>query len=209
MTVEILAHRGIWRKPEEANSPVAIERAFAMGVGVETDLQSHGAEIFLSHDPVRNPESAFRWRDFVSLWDRFPNQPVFLNIKQDGLLPLLAPYLRDWGSRTVVCFDMSLPELFRYSRELPSSQLATRISEWERAPLVERCDWLWCDGFESDPDLANPVLAENRNKRLVFVSPELHGRDEGVFWKKIRAFESQWPTPIRLCTDRTAWGTAT
>ena len=48
--VEILAHRGFWKKESEKNTQIAFERAFDKGFGIETDLRDIKGEIVISHN---------------------------------------------------------------------------------------------------------------------------------------------------------------
>ncbi len=194
--MRILAHRGFWKQSGSKNSIEAIAAAFNQGWGIETDVRSIDGKLLLSHDPI-DRRVATPWEQMVTCWNATPSLPLFLNIKEDGLLELLKPYLDGWRDRTVVCFDMSVPELVRYSRALPSAQLATRISEWEDAPLRAYCDWIWCDGFESGPELERLYPA----KGLAFVSPELHGRPANGFRAKLERFAEKHPMAVLLCTD--------
>lgn len=198
-----VGHRGFWRNAQEANSLAALEEAFARGWGIETDLRQSKGALFLSHDPLVDTRSSASWESFTALWDHYPHCPVFLNIKEDGLLKNLLPYLEQWSKRTVVCFDMSVPELVRYSKLIPSSQLATRISEFESGPLADKCDWVWCDHFGSDLRLheLDAQFATTQGKKLVLVSPELHGRDPSGFLSDAEAFEKHRGEPVYLCTD--------
>ena len=49
---EIIAHRGIWTKVEEQNSPLSLRNALSKGFGIETDLRYFNNEIIISHDPI-------------------------------------------------------------------------------------------------------------------------------------------------------------
>jgi hypothetical protein len=205
-----VGHRGLWHQPEEANSLSALENAFARGYGIETDVRQSRGALFLAHDPITS-KSVPSWEDFLSLWDRYPSRSVFLNIKEDGLLPALAPYLEKFNKRTIVCFDMSIPELVRYTKALPPAQVATRLSEWEEAPLSEKCEWIWFDHFLADRSLE--CFSKNRSrlgqKKIALVSPELHGRDPRAFHHAVSEFETRWEQPIYLCSDLLPWAVQT
>lgn len=46
----IIAHRGQWSNKAEQNSIVSIEKAFASGFAVETDVRERNGKLIISHD---------------------------------------------------------------------------------------------------------------------------------------------------------------
>lgn len=197
--MKFIAHRGLWRDRSETNSVLALRRALEAGVSLETDIRLSGYRLVLSHDPTvpGSQPTPLEW-----LLDAYAEvrstETLFLNIKEDGLLPHLLDLRAKLERCRFVFFDMSVPELFRYSQRFPPAHLSTRLSELEREPAaLGCCDWIWVDGFTCDPDIARAEeLAFAHGKKLAFVSPELHGRSPEVFWERLQGHRGY------LCSDR-------
>src|SRR3546814_1451366 len=82
--MQILAHRGFWNVPEEKNSWTAIERAFASGFGIETDIRDQHGRLVISHDPPSG--RCIDFQDVLALHRRHGAPgPMALNVKADGL----------------------------------------------------------------------------------------------------------------------------
>ncbi len=201
--MELIAHRGLWKSVLDQNSLAALARAFQNGMGVETDVRHFRGELFLSHDPIEKQNGLVKFGDLVELGMRYPKQLIFLNIKEDGLQPFFDPYSSLLSKCSIVFFDMSVPELVRYSKLFPPENLCTRFSDAEPVPsAVERCDWLWVDGFERDVDLQNLTSNEALSTRnLAFVSPQIHGRNASHFLKSIQDNFGDCRQKIALCAD--------
>jgi len=164
-----------------------LTRALRAGFGIETDIRDRGGKIVVSHDPPLLGSLLFSglladWRDQGILTGR----SLALNVKSDGLLPLLAPLRADLERSDHFFFDMSFPQMLAYSRAgLPVS---IRISEFEPVPVHLTGDLgmagkYWLDGFESDWWIGD-VTIENlvKESRLTVISPEIHGRDPFRVW---------------------------
>jgi len=196
----ILAHRGFWQKPEEKNSPAALRRALAEGFGIETDLRDHAGRLVISHDPA-GPDS-FSAPDFLALCREInPLAPLALNIKADGLRPLLKSLLQHHPAQNYFCFDMSVPETLLYHRD--GLRFFTRESEHEPAPvLYAPAAGVWLDMFTGD--WATPAHLSQHlqaGKQVALVSPELHGRPHLPFWTSLRASPAARDPSLMLCTD--------
>src|ERR1700722_7438777 len=92
----ILSHRGYWKQPAEKNQEIALRRSFALGFGAETDVRDRGGTLVISHDPPLGGELPFE-----ALLDIHPEYdgdlPLALNVKSDGLQPLLVAALERRG----------------------------------------------------------------------------------------------------------------
>ena len=201
--MKIIAHRGLWKEKSERNTLPALEAALQKGYGIETDLRAYRGKLFISHDPILDPTTVPRFEQLLELSKAYPELPFFLNIKEDGLLTIILDFVKDIGERPVVFFDMSVPELYRYSRKMESARLCTRLSDYETHPSgVGLCDWLWVDGFEREMrEKEIKKVLEHHPLKPAFVSPELHGRDRMPFWKMLK--EAGWlkdPSSF-VCTD--------
>jgi len=173
------------------------------GFGLETDLRSFGRKLYLSHDLIDNAEQLVSLENLLKLWSSTPELPLFLNVKEDGLLPLLVPYKSLIDSLSIVFFDMSIPELIQYSKIFSKSQLATRMSDYELTPSAEQlCDWLWVDGFSKDfePAEIEELLREKKFK-VALVSSELHQRNPREYWTLLKTISKENLFQLTLCTD--------
>lgn len=200
--MQLLCHRGFWTRPEEKNTLPAFARALEAGHGIETDVRDRAGELVVSHDPAT--AEAPRLGELLALHARLnPRAPLALNIKADGLSPLLAAALRAHpGAAACFCFDMSAPETLRYRRD--GLRFFTRQSEFEPDPvLLADAAGVWLDCFErdwiEDSHLATHLAA---GRTVALVSPELHSRDPMQVWGRLKA--SPWRDDLRLllCTDR-------
>jgi len=100
-----------------------------------------------------------------------------------------------------VFFDMSVPELVKYSKVFAPAHLCTRISDFEPTPnAMDLCDFIWVDGFERDLTEVELASLPALKKRLAFVSPELHGREHSKYWKSLDRIGLLNDTNY-LCTD--------
>jgi hypothetical protein len=189
----IFAHRGLWATESNQNSHHAISSAINANFAIETDFRDLLGEMVLSHDPpVHN--QALR---FDNQWAQFR---IAYNVKSDGLsvhFQHLIPIMEETKS---FAFDGSIPEMLKF-RNLGIPH-ALRLSEYEKE-LPWDVPFIWVDGFIEEWWLSNPdILTLLPKKHLIFVSPELHGRE----YK--RAFE--WFTELRssgyldfsVCTDK-------
>ena len=202
--MQLLCHRGYWTRPEERNTLSAFIRALKAGHGIETDIRDRAGELVISHDPAR-PES-LGLVELLALHARInPKAPLALNIKADGLSPLVAAVLRTHpGANACFCFDMSVPETLRYRRD--GLRYFTRHSEFEPVPvLLSDAAGVWFDCFERDWIEDSHLAAQlSAGRSAVIVSPELHGRTPATAWARLAASPWRHHELLLLCTDRPA-----
>ena len=123
-----------------------------------------------------------------------------MNLKSDGLLDY-AKEIRDWlGKTQSFFFDCSVPEQYKYvQNRIP---IADRLSEFERTINFDS-KWVWLDSFEFDwwgcDSQVREILTDS-NKLIIFVSPELHGRNNEKSWLKFRQLSSEGFN-FGVCTD--------
>jgi hypothetical protein len=183
-------------------------RSFHAGLGLETDIRSAGGQLVISHDSPGDDSLAFDW-----LWDHFRRDSgaqdnlLALNVKEDGLLPIVEDLLRSKGKlpEASFFFDMSVPQMVLYIRAgLP---VAFRLSEYE-APISLKLfegvahRHLWIDGFHEDwfiGSLDVELLCETRCG--IVVSPEIHGRDPRSTWDWLYEARARG-IDLGICTDR-------
>lgn len=190
---KIYAHRGVWALPEDQNSPGAILRASRLGFGVETDIRSKFGKLAISHDPLT--ELGGLDADLY----QFSNIPIALNIKEDGLSDKYSEFLQRYPNEDSFIFDGSLPEMFKIRNSgLPH---ALRLSEYERQ-LPWKTKFVWVDAFHQEWWIDSGLIEDLLEKQfLVFVSPELHGRDKSLAWSYLRKLKQFSDYKFGVCTD--------
>ncbi|MGN7997989.1 hypothetical protein [Sphingomonas sp. 22176] len=199
--MELLAHRGFWRTPEEKNSEVAFRRAFAAGFGIETDVRDCDGELVVSHDaPLAG---AMPFRHLLDIYREYPvPTKLALNIKADGLQTALERMLQEAGVTNYVVFDMSVPDLLGYRRA--GMPYYVRRSEFEGpSSLDSQASGVWLDAFERPFADAAAIgeAAEAVAGEIALVSPELHRRPHLDAWASWRDIEHRHANPMLLCTD--------
>ena len=201
----LLAHRGLWKPGSGSNSLEALISAAQEGFGIETDLRDLGGRLVISHDPA--PLGALNAEMVLKAVSDAARDPIVLalNVKSDGLAPLMQPILDGIGAHSAYFFDMSIPQLVTYAREnLP---IAIRVSEFKpfRPELFEQLGGLprrlWLDSFNSDWWLRDPVLNDLvMEASVTIVSPEIHGRDPRLVWDWFIG-ATRKGADVFLCTD--------
>jgi len=198
--MELLCHRGVWVARAEQNTPGACAAAWSNGWGIETDLRDQGGRCVVSHDP---PVGAC-WTIEEVLAAHRPGTPLALNVKADGLVPLVVPALAGTDPADVFVFDMSVPDQLHWLRAGVAT--FTRHSDVEPDPvLYAESSGVWLDAFGSDwwsADVIERHVAAG--KRVAVVSPELHGRDHRPVWDRLLAGGVHLLAGVALCTDHPA-----
>ena len=189
----IYAHRGMWQTPDQQNSRQSIEAARSSGYGVETDFRSKSHSLVISHDPYGDSNPlAVDAIDFTEI-------PIALNIKEDGLLTQYEAFIKKYPNQFTFIFDGSIPEMVKIKeKELPH---ALRLSEYEK-DLPWESQFLWIDGFYSDWWIKSPEILNLIEKLfVVFVSPEIHGREIERAWEFFHFLHSKGIAKFGICTD--------
>lgn len=199
--MKIVAHRGYWNRPSEANTLSSLESALKAGFGIETDVRSFRGELYISHDPVTEEKNLLKLETVLELAQMTPHCPLFLNIKEDGLPNLILRHRKQIDKLNVVFFDMSVPQLFVFSKHFGRENLATRFSDLEPVPsAIELCDWVWVDGFTRNMSrIELRQLDIEHPRHFAFVSPELHKRPHADFWRDLGTLS--FTKEHALCTD--------
>jgi len=198
--MQIIAHRGYWLDSSEKNSFVAFSRALEYGFGIETDFRDLNGELVVSHDvPV---VGAMKVDKFINLCKQYPvSAPMALNIKSDGLYPLVKDLITQSGMTNYFVFDMSVPDTRGYlAEQIP---VFTRLSEYETAPaFLYKSSGVWLDAFESewyDEKVIQNLL--DQKKQVAIVSPELHRRPHLEQWQFLKEHHFHKSDLVSLCTD--------
>jgi len=197
--MKIIAHRGMWSKPQEKNTLTAFKQALEQGFGIETDFRDRNGHLVISHDLP--DEHSIGAETFFDLCNQYPDtDPHAINVKSDGLQALLGAHLKQWSTERYFIFDMSIPDTLGYLR----AQLNTfsRVSEFETyQDFGGKTKGIWVDGFEGEwysPGLLQSFL--HAGQSLAIVSPELHGRNHQSLWAMIKSIDSP-DSRLMLCTD--------
>jgi len=192
----------MWNNKTEQNTLDSLLKAINSGFGVETDVRDYDGKLVISHDLPDKKSPLFEY--FIAKvkeQSSLSNSVLAINIKSDGLANSLLELSKKYDfNSNLFYFDMSTPMLNYFTKVFPSNSLCTRISDIEPHPLLyERCDWIWVDSF-SDKRISTPKLRSllSDNKKLVIVSPELHGKKHIDYWYELKKLKSK---NIYLCTD--------
>jgi hypothetical protein len=199
--MNFLAHRGLWNAQVKGNSLQALQGALKAGFGVETDVRDFDGKLVLSHDPAKRYSLSLD--DFLDAAEDINSSAVLaLNVKADGLHQLLLESLSKHDLPNAFFFDMSFPTQYVFSKTFKPRNIATRQSEFEREPvLYASCGWIWIDCLTREWITKGEIKRHLKNgKKLCFVSPELHKRDQKPFWRFLREIDGP---NLFLCTDLT------
>jgi hypothetical protein len=199
--LDIIAHRGFWIESSEKNSVGAFKLALEHGFGIETDLRDFNGSVVISHDIPT--EHCITFKQFMAIVQEYPSQTLSLNIKSDGLQKLSKQGLGDYSD--YFFFDMSIPDTLGYSK----SELIfyTRYSDIELHPaLLNEATGIWLDNFSSNVlDVNSLDRFLDLNKKVVLVSPELHGFTYWEYWNQLQEYLKSNPEKsqsIGLCSDK-------
>lgn len=194
--MRILCHRGYWRVPAEKNSATAFQRGYDLGLGTETDLRDLNGSLVISHDPPTS--DAMTFDAFLKMTPR--SAFLALNVKSDGLSTRATEVLKHHGHESYAFFDMSVPDMRSYVRI--GAPVAARLSEYEPwvDALMADVPFIWLDAFQGgwyDNAYLDGLL--KKQKHILIVSSELHGRSPDAQWALLDSFSQS--DKLTLCTD--------
>lgn len=198
--MEVISHRGNWKKPSEKNTYLSFESSFSLGFGTETDFRDYLDEIVISHDIPTN--ETLKAETFFDCYNNFNiTSSLALNIKADGLQQNIKTLLEKKSINNYFVFDMSIPDTIGYIDQ--KIKFFSRQSEYELQPaFYETCNGIWLDAFESewyDSSLIKEHLGND--KKVAIVSPELHNRQHILFWEYLKSEKIDLEKNVILCTD--------
>lgn len=197
--MKLLSHRGNLEGPNSAQQPnsiKALDLACSMGFGIETDLRQLNSSLVISHDfPSSSSESAVKLNQLA---EKYPTVSFALNIKEDGLGPILVRDLSHKLLEKSFFFDFSIPDLVASSNL--GLNIFSRLSEYESTIEIAGNKGVWLDQFHS-LWFSNDAIFELLDKgyEVVLVSSELHRRNHLELWEMIKPFVNN--DRISLCTD--------
>jgi hypothetical protein len=197
--MEIISHRGLWDNIILKNSALALEGSFKNNFGTETDIRDYNEELVISHDIADS--FSLRLDEFLSIYKKYSNLTLALNIKSDGLALKLLEKIKIFDINNYFVFDMSIPDTLPYIDI--NLNFFMRQSEIESdMSLYEKSSGIWLDSFYSDwydgGIIYNHLI---NNKKICIVSPELHRRDYKEVWSKLKSLDFIHTDKIILCTD--------
>lgn len=172
-----IAHRGnLFGKTDQENHILYLLKAVEAGFGVETDiLRAPCGRLIISHDPIEWTPTNDAALVLKNLIER--NAFIALNIKEEGLLEDLLKIVDPSEFKGFV-FDFELccsdpeNEIKQYQRA--DFKIARRISD-RGEKITGPCDYIWMDEMDSTNSISIFMNDLNPHK-IVYVSPELHGR---------------------------------
>jgi hypothetical protein len=197
--LKLIAHRGLWRDSGlTQNSLAALLAASNAGYSIETDVRSYQGQLIISHDPLTsNTSNCLLLSDL--LLHLPPEAKLFLNVKEDGLLPMLASLEPRLSEFEHYFFDMSFPELVKYQGGKMSVLNRVSLLEPIHANTLRSAGW-WVDCFSPTDSSYARMLRDLSNWKCGLVSPDLHGLPHLPTWDLIRQLDSS-DSEWYLCTD--------
>jgi glycerophosphoryl diester phosphodiesterase len=198
--MEIISHRGYWKKNEEKNTKLAFKRSFNLNFGTETDVRDYEGKLVISHDIATKKSMLID--DFFQMYKSYnDNLSLALNIKSDGLQKELKNKLEEYNIENYFVFDMAVPDGLLY---LDNFNTFTRQSEYEKEPsFYEKAFGIWIDAFINENWITEKILETHlkNGKKICIVSPDLHRREYEQFWSKLKIMKIISNDNIILCTD--------
>jgi len=194
--MNILAHRGLWKNPNEMNTLEALNLAISKNLGIETDIRDHLGDIIVRHDI--GIESELYLKELLEALGA-TDLKIALNVKASEMGATLSKLLSESKIENYFLFDLSIPDLRKYL-DL-GLKTYCRISEVEQKAVWSReIKGVWVDSFTgrtTNKDVINYFL--DKNLEVSLVSEEIHGRDPLVFWDLISEFIED--PRVSICTD--------
>ena len=199
----ILAHRGLWNYASEKNSRSSLFKALEKGYGIETDVRyDRKIGLVVSHDIFKNDSDALPLEELLIEYKKYSfNSKLAINIKSDGLHYELGNILNKYNIDQYFLFDMSIPDLISGIKYNLNQFI--RFSNYEDPfPYADFTNGVWIDSFNSNlPSKKEINNIYKKWKSVVFVSPELHGRNHLEYWNYINDFYKETLVENMLCTD--------
>jgi glycerophosphoryl diester phosphodiesterase len=194
IAAKIYAHRGFWKLKEEQNTLIAFRSAQVNQFAVETDFRDHCGQVVISHDPIESNTGLIALSAYLELGIK-----TAVNIKSDGLSDFFNESREILEAHGSWVFDGSIPEMLRHKDK--GIKHALRISEFEKeVPWTPQVLWVDCfidDWYVNERSLFNKFP----NTEIVFVSPELHGRDFENVWNYFEELVDDGISNVSICTD--------
>ncbi|MBI4845308.1 MAG: hypothetical protein HY810_02355 [Candidatus Omnitrophica bacterium] len=203
--MKIIAHRGLWKKANEKNTPDAFEKALKSGYGIEFDVRDYKKGLVIAHNMADKNSPGLYWVfDRLKKIESFSKVIFAVNIKCDSIEREVLKFLQDYGIiKNSFIFDMSFPATYVFKKYCEKINIAARQSEFEKEPFFySQVQWLWLDEFEKHwIDNKTIVKHIENGKKVCIVSPELHGRNHEKAWAQYSKLPEKYFKYMALCTD--------
>lgn len=200
--MDIIAHRGFWKKQDEKNHIKALKAALDQKYGIETDIRDYQGKLVISHN-IADAQAICVDELLRYYTDICAGEPLALNVKADGIQGLLRELLDKYKILNYYLFDMSVPEqVVNHDMNL---NYYTRHSDVENTcVLYEDAMGVWLDSFYDDHWLTADIIKAHMRagKKVCVVSPELHGKEYRTTWKMIKQNQFEQSELMQLCTDK-------
>tara|TARA_R110001606_G_scaffold372916_1_gene530153 strand:- start:54 stop:686 length:633 start_codon:yes stop_codon:yes gene_type:complete len=199
--MNIISHRGYWKKLSEKNQKIAFEQSFKLYLGTETDVRDYKGELVISHDIA--DENCISLNEFFEIYNKYDDAlPLALNVKSDGLQVELKKLLDKHNIINYFVFDMAVPDALQYLKV--GVNTFTRESEYEKEPSFydEACG-IWLDEFNGHWIDKKVIERHIKNKKKIcIVSPDLHKREYKKEWSHYKKIEKELCIKdLMICTD--------
>lgn len=190
-----------------ANDPNStnVKECFTGTVGFEIDIRDSDGELVIAHDLIKKNSNHLKLQDFFEIYKKYKcNNIIALNIKACGLSKALKNLLIKFDVTNYFTFDMAVPDIIGYIQE--DLNFFTRQSEYENNPsFYDQANGVWLDEFKGHW-INEEIIMEhiNNGKKVVIVSPELHGRkylQEWQNYKQIIKNNNLDDNDLMICTD--------
>lgn len=170
MREEFIAHR--------INTVEELE-ALPVEYGVELDLRDKlDGSIYICHNPFEGGE------DFEEYLKHYHHGTMILNIKSERIEHKCLELIKKYGVKKYLFLDSTFPMIYLLSSS-GEKNIALRLSEFEGMDTIRnmrgRVSYIWVDCFTKIP-IGTTEYRELKDMgyKLIFVSPELEGRDEDI-----------------------------
>jgi hypothetical protein len=199
--MRILCHRGFWKARIEQNRPASFVHAYRSGFGAETEVRDCNGVLVVSEGPASSESPTLE--DIVIVYKNHgAGMPLALDVRADGLQPLISDLLRVHKSDDIFFFNLTVPEMDIYLSA--GLNVFTRQSDIENEPaLLRECKGVWLDTLRGDwGQHAEVEKALTAGKQVCLASPEIRKRPHEAFWNEVKTWRTVGSRDLMLCTDQ-------
>lgn len=167
--------------------------------GIEIDVRYDTTDkcLILSHDiEFKNP---CKLSEFIRCAN---HEMIIFNIKSSQCEELVISLMEKNNIENYYFLDSQIPDIVRLAKKGYGPKFITRISQYEtlNKSLFDLCsNYVWVDTFG---ELEFYFIEKQSNKDYIFVSPELHKKNENI--KKFKKVLDEDFFGYSICTDYTS-----
>lgn len=141
---------------------------------LEIDVKSDTKHLVVGHDSTENVCSLHTYLSRCT-----ENTILAINVKQTGIVTEILKLVKESSVPEFFLFDLVFPDTLELSAVAPE-HLAVRVSEYETLDIYKNLnyEWIWLDIFQHHDRFDYNECKFTHlisNKKVVVVSPELHG----------------------------------